>query len=98
MRRLALMAFAFALPASAAEVTGVRLWAGPDQTRVVLDLTGPSSHSLFVLKHPDRLVVDLPGATLGEVAAPAAEGLVKGLRSGARDAGVRVVLDLSGAV
>lgn len=101
MRCLAtILAVLIAAPALAepAQVTGVRLWAGPDQTRVVLDLTGPSVHSLFVLKDPDRLVVDLPGATLGDVAAPTAEGLVKGLRSGARDAGVRVVLDLNAAV
>jgi N-acetylmuramoyl-L-alanine amidase len=108
MRRLAtfvgfvLSAQALAEPVPAAsvapQVTGVRLWAGPDQTRVVLDLTAPSSHSLFVLKHPDRLVVDLPGAALGDVAAPTAEGLVKGLRSGARESGVRVVLDLNASV
>ena len=97
---VAILAVLTAAPALAdgAQVTGVRLWAGPDQTRVVLDLTGPSGHSLFVLKDPDRLVVDLPGATLGEVAAPTAEGLVKGLRSGARESGVRVVLDLNAAV
>ena len=93
---------AFVLCASALavgpQVTGVRLWAGPDGTRVVLDLTGPSEHSLFVLREPNRLVVDLPGATLGEVAAPSAEGLVKGMRSGARDEGVRLVLDLHVAV
>jgi N-acetylmuramoyl-L-alanine amidase len=100
LRFATLLAVLIAAPALAegAKVTGVRLWAGPDQTRVVLDLTAPSDHSLFVLKEPNRLVVDLPGATLGEVAAPTAEGLVKGLRSGARDSGVRVVLDLNAAV
>ena len=94
----AVLLFALSAPALAAEVTGVRLWAGPDGTRVVLDLTGPSEHSLFVLRDPSRLVVDLPGATLGDVAAPTAEGLVKGLRSGARESGVRLVLDLNAAV
>jgi len=80
------------------QVTGVRLWAGPDQTRVVLDLSGPAKHSLFTLHGPDRLVVDLAGATLGAFEQPAPTGLVKGLRTGARDAGARVVLDLTGPV
>jgi N-acetylmuramoyl-L-alanine amidase len=99
MRRVALViSLVSSLPSLGAEVTGVRLWAGPDQTRVVLDLTGPAEHTLFMLKDPPRLVVDLPGATLGQVTAPTAEGLVKGMRSGARDSGVRLVLDLATTV
>jgi len=50
------------LPAHAVEVRAVRLWAGPDSTRVVLDLSGTAQHSLQVLKNPDRVVLDVVGA------------------------------------
>ena len=79
-------------------VTGVRVWAGPDQTRVVLDLTAPSKHQLFTLAGPDRLVVDLAGASLAEFVTPIPSGLIKSVRSGVRSEGVRIVLDLTGPV
>lgn len=85
-------------PAAAPQLTGVRVWAGPDQTRVVLDLSAPSKHQLFTLAGPDRLVVDLAGASLADFVAPTASGLVKSVRSGARSDGVRIVLDLTGPV
>ena len=53
---LQLMAFsAFAV----VKVENVRMWRAPDSIRLVLDLSGPVEHSLFSLKHPDRIVVDL---------------------------------------
>ncbi|HWP94432.1 MAG TPA: N-acetylmuramoyl-L-alanine amidase [Gammaproteobacteria bacterium] len=88
----------FLLPAQAAsvEVRGVRLWAGPDQTRVVFDLSGPLEHRLFTLAAPERVVIDLEGAAFGSVPVPAASGLVHGIRTGLRPGGgVRIVLDLT---
>lgn len=41
------------------DVKGVRMWPAPDNTRLVFDLAGPASHSLFSLKAPDRIVIDL---------------------------------------
>src|SRR5260221_5962952 len=46
------------------EVHAVRLWAGPDNTRIVLDLSGSAQHSLAVLGNPGRVVLDFPGARL----------------------------------
>ena len=46
------------------EVKDVRLWRAPDHTRIVLDLTGPTSHSVMELKGPDRLVLDVKSASL----------------------------------
>ena len=43
---------------------GVRLWAAPDSTRVVFDVSGPAEHRLFSLKSPDRLVVALRNAVI----------------------------------
>jgi len=49
-----------ALPAYAVvKVENVRMWRAPDNTRLVLDLSGPVEHNLFSLKHPERIVVDL---------------------------------------
>ena len=42
----------------AAEVNGVRVWAGPEGTRVVFDLSAPVAHNLFSLKNPNRIVLE----------------------------------------
>jgi N-acetylmuramoyl-L-alanine amidase len=82
----------------AVEVRDVQLTAGPDGTRVVLDLSGSAPHSLAVLKNPDRVVLDLAGARLarGALASPVAAGAVKQVRIGRRPTGeLRIVFDLS---
>ena len=43
-----LLSASFTLQAYAVEVSGIRLWAGPDNTRVVLDLSGSAQHSLQI--------------------------------------------------
>jgi N-acetylmuramoyl-L-alanine amidase len=93
-----LLATALTLPAHAVDVRAVRLWAGPDSTRVVLDLSGSAAHSLQVLKNPDRVVLDVEGARLAGAArvAPAGVGAVKQVRMARRPSGeLRIVLDLA---
>ena len=82
-----ILLWAALLPAHAVDVRAVRLWAGPDSTRVVLDLSGSAQHSLQVLKNPDRVVLDVAGAKLaaGVRAAPAGSGAVKQVRMARRD-------------
>jgi len=95
-----LLATLFLATAIKAEVLvqDVRLWAGPNATRVVLDLSAPAGHKLFTLENPARVVVDLKparlGAGLGDM--PAGTGLVQSVR-GANKAGgeARIVLDLN---
>src|ERR1700722_8539905 len=85
------------LPAFAVDVHAIRLWAGPDSTRVVLDLSGSAQHSLQVLRNPDRVVLDVADARLasGARAAPAGTGTVKQVRMARRPSGeLRIVLDL----
>ncbi|MGH8676166.1 MAG: N-acetylmuramoyl-L-alanine amidase, partial [Burkholderiales bacterium] len=87
--------------AVAAELQEVRLWASPDSTRVVLDLSAPVSYSVFALADPDRIVIDLEqvGADAAQLPAAAAIGVVSGVRIAARDNGsLRVVLDLTSKV
>ena len=85
-------------PALAVDVRNVRLWAGPESTRVVVDLSGSARHSLLVLHNPERVVLDVSGARLGKGARvpPAGAGAVKQVRM-SRDASgnLRLVLDLA---
>jgi N-acetylmuramoyl-L-alanine amidase len=85
-------------PAIAVDVRAVRLWAGPDSTRVVVDLSGRAQHSLLVLHNPERVVLDVSGARLGRGAGkpPAGVGAVKQVRMSRNAAGsLRLVLDLA---
>ena len=82
--------------ATGAEVQGLRIWSGPESTRLVLDLSQPAEHRVFTLKDPNRVVVDLSGATMHAAALQSeARGYVKGVRSAPRSGGgLRVVFDL----
>ena len=83
--------------AAAVEVQGVRLWAAPDHTRVVFDISGPVKHKLFSLHNPERLVIDVPAAKRGGSLQleDKTAGLVRKVRTGQREKGVlRIVLDL----
>jgi N-acetylmuramoyl-L-alanine amidase len=89
------------LAASAAELRDVRVWASPDGTRVVFDLSRATTHSLFTLEGPDRVVIDLADTQRAAQLAAQLEGkgVVKRVRSGAHNGdGLRVVLDLDGRV
>jgi N-acetylmuramoyl-L-alanine amidase len=95
---LGLLLAAFATHAAKSVVIkDVRLWAGPDGTRLVFDLSGPVEHSVLTLDNPDRVVVDIPGANIeGDRALPEGQGFVKQLRAAAQPNGdLRVVVDLS---
>jgi len=86
--------------APAAEVEGVRLWAGPEGTRVVLDLSRPAEHRLFTLADPHRVVIDISGSALASgTRLPSGDGPVRGVRSARQgDGTLRVVLDLADRV
>ena len=81
-------------------VQGVRLWTGPDNTRVVLDVSGVVEHDLLSLSGPDRVVIDLRNARLKPgLTAEGTQGIIEGLRSGVHNGrDLRLVLDLKGKV
>jgi N-acetylmuramoyl-L-alanine amidase len=91
--------FALALPAAAAVVVkDVRIWAGPDSTRIVFDLSGPAEHSVSTLNNPDRVVVDISSATAAKLdrELPGGQGFIKQIRMGEQDSGaLRIVIDLA---
>ncbi|MDT8926140.1 N-acetylmuramoyl-L-alanine amidase [Pseudomonas taiwanensis] len=82
------------------QVKSMRLWRAPDNTRLVFDLSGPVQHSVFTLSAPDRLVIDITGATL---AAPlnvsTSNTPISSVRSAQRTpTDLRVVVDLKKSV
>lgn len=79
-------------------VKDIRVWAGPDATRLVLDLSGPAEHTLMTLHDPDRVVIDIPAARIDspQSAWPADRGYIRQLRVGPQSNGdLRVVIDLA---
>ncbi|MDE1922361.1 MAG: N-acetylmuramoyl-L-alanine amidase [Gammaproteobacteria bacterium] len=92
-----LLLTAWSLPAQAVDVRQIRLWAGPHTTRVVLDLSGRVRQHLFLLRNPDRVVLDLPAARIRSAsrALPAGAGVVRDVRVAQHSASkIRIVLDL----
>ncbi len=88
------------VPAHAVALRQIRLWSSPSGTRVVLDLSGRTDHDLFLLRHPDRVVMDLRRTRMSPRAlgVPAGAGLVRDVRYAQRPGGIlRVVLDLRAA-
>ncbi len=104
---LTVLALLSALPSATqaadlpAVVEGVRIWAAPDNTRVVLDISHPVEHTLFTLSNPARVVIDLHPGYRDEagVGLPGGQGYVEQIRSAPRLNGdLRIVLDLKRAV
>jgi N-acetylmuramoyl-L-alanine amidase len=83
----------------AATVNSVRVWSGPDSTRVVFELTAPVEHRVFTLADPARIVIDLPDTkAAGPLSLPEPKGVVAAVRAGGRSGGdLRVVLELTKA-
>ena len=82
-------------------VDDVRVWAAPDHTRIVFEISGPVQHKLFSLSKPNRIVIDLSSATLDKsFSGPEySKGLIKRIRSAPRNKNdLRVVLDISTSV
>ena len=86
----------FAL-AETAVVRDARVWAAPDNTRVVFDINAPVNHKLFTLSKPDRIVIDLENTSLKKTIQESSfqKGMIKRIRTGHRKQNdLRVVLDL----
>jgi len=86
--------------ARAGSVENVRVWAGPDKTRVVLDLDRKVDYTVFSLDSPERVVVDIDRSKMSEVDPldPERSGVVRRFRHGIRAGeNLRVVLDLAEA-
>jgi len=95
---LLLPAFSFSHAAGWVRVTHARIEQEPGKTRLLLNLDGSAEHNLFMLKKPERVVIDLPNTAL-------AKGVnfnqklkqpVNRIRHAIRNnSGLRIVLDVS---
>ena len=75
----------------------IRVWPSPQSTRVVFDLSAPVEHSIFQLSNPERVVIDLPEASVQFDVANLnfADTPMRDIRFGMRDdGGLRLVVDL----
>lgn len=81
---------------SAAELRELRLMDGPEATRAVFDFDVATAPTVFTLPNPDRVVIDFSDARRGArmPVSSAGKGLVRSVRTGPRDTGLRVVLDV----
>ncbi|GAB4288649.1 MAG: N-acetylmuramoyl-L-alanine amidase AmiB [Thiohalomonadaceae bacterium] len=98
---LLLLVLSSAVWAEAVNIRGVRMWPAPDNTRLVFDVSADVEHSLFMLKNPDRLVIDLKNTQLDKpfVGLDLGPSLIRDIRSAPRNGSdLRVVLDLKGEV
>jgi N-acetylmuramoyl-L-alanine amidase len=88
------------LPARAAEIENLRIWAGPEYTRAVFDVSGPADYKLFELAKPDRIVLDIHDSGFGDgFGAPGVKGLLKSIRAGKQgNSDARIVFDLAEGV
>ena len=98
---------ALSVHAATVQVENIRTWPAPDHSRIVLDVDRPVEYTLFVLRDPDRVVIDLRDARLLERVPDARPGdrLVARIRAAHRSRSesrksegdrdfLRVVLDL----
>ncbi|MDQ3617404.1 MAG: N-acetylmuramoyl-L-alanine amidase [Pseudomonadota bacterium] len=83
--------------AYASEIKGLQLSSGATGTRAEIALDREAEFKIIRLSGPDRLVVDLPAATLASgLRMPAASGIVKAIRTGQPTPGTaRIVFDLA---
>lgn len=95
---LASAAFALPFGVSATQIRNARLWRSEDKLRLVFDLSGPVQFKTFSLSAPERLIIDLNGASLsGDFSQLVLSNtVIRSIRSGHFGQGdTRIVLDLS---
>jgi N-acetylmuramoyl-L-alanine amidase len=77
----------------ASDVKNARVWAGPEYTRVVFDLSGPPAYKLS--RDGDRVLLDLSDSRLLGSIGAAAQGLLKGLNSARQGGGIRLTASVA---
>ncbi len=87
--------------AEISKVKDLRVADRQSNTRVVFDLSSAASHNIFVLKNPDRVVLDIQNCNAnGKLSSPKVAGtLLKGMRYAQKSEDqLRVVFDLNSRV
>lgn len=90
-----LLGLFMALPAWSLEITALRSWRAPDNTRLVLDLSDSAVYRLSPESSPARLIVELDDATVASTfKLPPVVAPLKSLRLEAKDTKQLLVIDL----
>ena len=83
--------------AKTVSIDNVRIWAAPDSTRVVFDISGPVKHKQFTLTGPNRTVIDIKNSRINRINTQpkSLDKYLKGIRTAKRNKNdLRIVLDL----
>ena len=83
--------------AAVSQINGVRMWASPESTRLVIDLSHSAGHRLSSLSNPERVVIDIDKAKLTRsiTGLNYKSGAISDIRSANKKHNkVRLVLDL----
>ena len=77
-------------------VKNVRVWAAPDSTRVVFDISEPAEHALTMLTNPFRAVIDIRDGEMDKLTTRPSptDRYLQDLRLGRHEDKLRIVLDL----
>jgi len=89
--------FSSASVAGTVDISSVRVWPAPDNTRIVFDVSGAVDYNLFTLQNPHRVVLDIKHGRITKAIQRKHlnGGVLKDMRSALRAHDVlRVVLDL----
>jgi len=95
---IVLVLFSNTLQASVSHIKGLRLWASPESTRLVIDLSNSVEHSLSYLIKPERVVIDVKNTRLSKTASAGEykKGVISEVRSARKNKNdLRLVLDLN---
>ncbi len=93
---MAVLLLAISALANASEIVGVRSWAGPDSTRLVLELSAPLNFRVSEDSTPGRLIVQLPNARtkLQGPRWPTKEGAIEAVRFDTSERQPRLIVEL----
>jgi N-acetylmuramoyl-L-alanine amidase len=89
----AILTAAPALTLHASDVNNARVWAGPDYTRLVFDLSGPAKYKLS--QQNGQIVLELSDSRVAGRLAPSAQGLFKGLDSSNQGSTLRLTASVA---
>lgn len=77
------------------DINGVRVWAGPDKAKAILDLSSQVDYKLFQLENPPRVVVDIKNTEVNKKLNLKSNPVIKNIRKGKKGKNtLRLVFDL----
>ncbi|MGR8941201.1 MAG: N-acetylmuramoyl-L-alanine amidase [Gammaproteobacteria bacterium] len=93
---LALQLFALAAEAGQVSVNSLHFWSSAKQSRMMIDVSAIPVHNIALINQPNRLVIEIQNARLGQKLAqpPAGHPFFTGIHAVQKNRDVRIVADL----